>query len=53
MVSGTNSGIFKWNPAIITGIDNTIKNNDEVNIYPNPTITWLNIELSGISTNQQ
>ena len=50
MVNGAYRGIFKWNPAIITGIDNTIKNADQVNIYPNPTNNLVNIEFSGITS---
>jgi hypothetical protein len=50
MVNGTNKGIFKWNPAIITGLDNTTKNAEQINIYPNPTNNLINVEFSGITT---
>jgi PKD repeat protein len=49
MVNGANRGIFKWNPAIITSVDNPIINNEPINIYPNPTYNIVNIEFSGIT----
>ncbi len=50
MVSNTNGGIYKWNPAIITGVNSFKENSDQINIYPNPTSSYVNVELNGITT---
>ena len=48
VVSNTNGGIYKWNPQVITGINELpYFNSDKVDIYPNPTSSFVNI--SGIS----
>jgi PKD repeat protein len=50
IVSPTNGGIWKWNPALITDVDNSIQvKPEQINVYPNPANNIVNILFSGIS----
>jgi PKD repeat protein len=49
--SSTVGGIYKWDPSVITvGINPVKENPTQINIYPNPTSSYVNVEFSGITT---
>lgn len=43
--SSTDGGIYKWNPAIFTGVTNTNVNEDNIRVYPVPAKNIINLSL--------
>jgi PKD repeat protein len=50
MVSNMCRGIYAWDPSIITSIRSSNATNNQINVYPNPTSSYVNVELKGITT---
>ena len=52
--SSTDGGIYMWDPSVITVGLNEQKpiKYEQINVYPNPTSDFVNIEFSGIKTDK-
>ncbi len=43
--SSTDGGIYKWNPAIFTGVTSAISKEDNIKVYPIPAKNIVNLSL--------
>lgn len=49
--NATDGGIYKWNPAVMTSINNA-SNNNHFNVYPVPAANILNVIMGTVENNQ-